>query len=570
MSIASVFQILGGLGVFLYGLRIMSQALQRVAGDRMRAILRGMTRNRFAGVVSGFSITAMIQSSSATTVLIVSFANAGLISLIQAIGLVMGANIGTTITGWLVALLGFKVKISSFALPLIGIAFPLSFLKSRRIKDTSDVFIGFGLLFLGLAFLKAGVPDLKSNPEALEFVRTYANSGFFSILAFVVVGTVVTVIVQSSSATMAITLAMAAKGWIGFEVAAAMVLGENIGTTITAQLAAIGANRTARRVAMSHTVFNLIGVLWMLPIMGLFLAGVDAIVPGDPYAVATGDEAGAAAYAAAVTAHLAAFHTAFNIINTSLMIGFATHIANLVTRMIKTIDAELGSAHLDLLDGGAPDTAELAAGQARRGLHTMVGVCREMGDAIGQVVGDPAASADGAIDRVTALETRLNAMEAEIIEYSGVLSRSALSDSVGADTSRYVEAASDIEEIGDHLSNLAALVGAERDAGDPLPDHARAALTRGLTQTETLLQALHDGLANGATPDTDRIGELSDAVLNLRSEERSRTSEAMRSGEIAVADGIRHLDMMASLQELAYRGRDVASSTSRLGQRAAA
>ena len=258
---SSVLTILGGLGVFLFGLRIMSAGLQKMAGNRLRAILAGLTVNRFAGIVSGFLVTCAVQSSSATTVLVVSFANAGLLTLAQAIGLVMGANIGTTITAWIVALFGFKIKISAFALPIIGIGFPLSLIGSRRSQQISEVMVGFGLLFLGLKFLKDGVPNLKDSPEAFEFLTNLAHYGFGSILLFVLAGLIVTVIVQSSSASTAIVLTMVAKGWIPLELAAAMALGANIGTTVTAQLAVNGANRNAKRVAHFHTLFKIIGDL---------------------------------------------------------------------------------------------------------------------------------------------------------------------------------------------------------------------------------------------------------------------------------------------------------------------
>ena len=272
-----LFTVLGGLGVFLFGLRIMSGGLQKLAGTRLRSVLGGLTRNRFTGVFSGFLITCAVQSSSATTVLVVSFANAGLLTLTQTLGLVMGANIGTTVTAWIVSLLGFKLKIAAFALPIIGLGFPLSLLKSPRTKHLSEVMIGFGLLFLGLSFLKDAVPDFKSNPAAFEFAQSLTGFGFGSTLLFVLLGTVLTVAVQSSSASTAITLTMVAKGWIDLDLAAAMILGENIGTTITAQLASIGANRDARRVATFHTLFNVIGVCWMLLAMPLVLG----LIPHD-------------------------------------------------------------------------------------------------------------------------------------------------------------------------------------------------------------------------------------------------------------------------------------------------
>ncbi|MEP1891836.1 MAG: Na/Pi symporter, partial [Cyclobacteriaceae bacterium] len=254
----------GSLAFFIYGMKIMSESIQKVAGSEMRKILSSMTSNRFKGVLTGFLITGLVQSSSATTVLVVSFVNAGLLSLVESVGVIMGANIGTTITAWLISIVGFKVKIANYALPIIAVSFPLLFFSRDRIKSWGEVFIGFALLFMGLAYLKDAVPDLKSNPEILEFLSHYTDMGFLSILLFVGIGTFLTVIVQSSSAAMALTLVMANNGWIPFELAAAMVLGENIGTTITANLAAIVGNVHAKRAAFAHFIFNIFGVVWII------------------------------------------------------------------------------------------------------------------------------------------------------------------------------------------------------------------------------------------------------------------------------------------------------------------
>ncbi len=320
---ANLVVLLGGLGLFLFGLKTMSVGLQQAAGDRLRAMLSTATRNRATGVLTGVGITSIVQSSSATTVLIVAFANAGLLTLLQAIGPVMGANIGTTITAWLVALLGFEVKITAFAMPVIAVGAAVSLVRDETARRWGRVLVGFGLLFLGLDLMKSSVPNLSSDPESFIFLKGWAAHGYLSILLFVVVGATLTVVLQSSSATMAITMVMAHQGWIGFEVACAMVLGENIGTTVTANIAALGANRNAKRVARVHLVFNLVGVLWMLPVILLVLRVIDGVVPGDPYA-----------NAAVIKDHLAAFHTAFNITNTLLLVGFVPQLAQLAHRMV--------------------------------------------------------------------------------------------------------------------------------------------------------------------------------------------------------------------------------------------
>lgn len=263
-------KLIGSLGVFLFGMKLMSEALQKVAGNKMRQILSAMTSNRVKGVITGILITAIIQSSSATTVMVVSFVNAGLLSLIESIGVIMGANVGTTVTAWLISILGFKISMAEISLPLIGLCLPLLFSGKRSRKSWGELIIGFGLLFIGLEFLKNAMPDLHKNPEIFTFLKEYTDMGYASYILFMLIGTVLTILIQSSSATMALTLVMCANGWISFEIAASMVLGENIGTTVTANLAAVVANTTAKRAALAHFVFNFFGVLWVLAIFPIF------------------------------------------------------------------------------------------------------------------------------------------------------------------------------------------------------------------------------------------------------------------------------------------------------------
>ncbi|MBT8385637.1 MAG: Na/Pi symporter, partial [Bacteroidia bacterium] len=251
-------QLFGSLGLFLFGMKVMSDSLMSLAGDKMRNILATMTSNRVYGILTGFFITSIIQSSSATTLMVVSFSNASLLTLVESIGVIMGANIGTTITAWLITILGFKVSMSAIALPLVGLGFTFTFAKKENIKNWGGFIIGFAVLFIGLQFLKDAVPNINDNPQMLEFLTKYTDAGFWSVLLFLFIGTLLTIVIQSSSATMALTLIMTAQGWIPFDLAAAMVLGENIGTTITANLAAIVANYHAKRTARAHLLFNII------------------------------------------------------------------------------------------------------------------------------------------------------------------------------------------------------------------------------------------------------------------------------------------------------------------------
>ncbi|MDE5913754.1 MAG: Na/Pi symporter, partial [Muribaculaceae bacterium] len=270
-SILDLLCLLGAVGLFLYGMKVMSEGLQKAAGDRLRNILGAMTRNRLTGTITGFIITALIQSSSASTVMVVSFVNAGLMTLAQSMAVIMGANVGTTFTAWVIALFGFKVNMSAFMLPLIGLAVPLLFASSSRKKSIGEFLIGFAFLFMGLDMISKYVPDLQSNPEMFAFLQHYTGMGFGSVLTFCIVGMVLTMIIQSSAATFAITLIMCSKGWISFDLACAIVLGANIGTTITPLLASMSGNVAAKRTAMGHLLFNVLGIVWLLPLFVPFV-----------------------------------------------------------------------------------------------------------------------------------------------------------------------------------------------------------------------------------------------------------------------------------------------------------
>lgn len=318
-----ILQLLGALGLFLFGMKVMSDALLLLAGNKMRGILATMTSNRFLGISTGFLITSVIQSSSATTLMVVSFSNASLLTLTESISVIMGANIGTTITAWLITILGFKVSMSAIALPLVGFGFLFMFSKKENLKNWGGFIIGFAILFIGLQFLKEAMPNINENPEILQFLNRYADMGYGSILLFLFIGTILTVVIQSSSATMALTLIMTAEGWIPFELAAAMVLGENIGTTITANLAAIVANFQAKRTARAHLIFNLIGVVWMLILFYPFLSMISWLTQRlgseSPYFSA-----------AAIPVAISLFHTVFNVMNTFLLVWFINPIAKIV------------------------------------------------------------------------------------------------------------------------------------------------------------------------------------------------------------------------------------------------
>ena len=369
MGILQILTLLGALGMFLYGMNLMSSGLQKAAGDKLRGLLSAITSNPFKGVLTGLGITSIIQSSSATTVMVVSFVNAGLLTLAQAIGVIMGANIGTTVTAWLVAWLGFKADISILAVPLMLLGFLCSNSKKSNRQNIGELIVGFCLLFLGLSFMKESVPDLNETPEVLEFVKAWSGYGFWSVLIFLAFGTILTLVLQSSSATMAITLIMLSMGWIPFSMACAMVLGENIGTTITANIAASVGNTQAKRAAMSHTIFNVFGVIWALILFKPFLMLVGGIIAcfGLPNPAADGFAVSApnTPDSTAALYGLSMLHTLFNTINTLILVWFVKFIEKAVTWIIKAPkNQEQEVFRLKYISAGPLATPELATEQA--------------------------------------------------------------------------------------------------------------------------------------------------------------------------------------------------------------
>ena len=432
----------------------MSEALQKVAGDKLRNILAAMTSNSVSRILTGLFVTAVIQSSSATTVMVVSFVNAGLLSLVQSIGVIMGANIGTTFTAWLISLLGFKADIAILAIPLIGFGFAFMMCKAKKKKSIGELIIGFALLFLGLSFLKDSVPDLQSSPEVLAFLQQWTNYGYGSILMFVAIGTILTIVLQSSSATMALTLVMCNNGWIPFEMGAAMVLGENIGTTITANIAASVANVSARRAAMAHSVFNVFGVIWVLILFHPFLTVVSKIIMamGLDNPLVSGASSNSILYA------ISTVHTLFNICNTLILVWFTNQIAQLVTKIIKNKkDEEV--FRLQYIQGGMLSTAELSLNQAKEEIVHYADICRRQyvyaKSAINET--DPE-KFDALYKKLEHYEQVTDRIELEIAKFLDQVKEGVLSDESGRRIQAMYKIISELESIGDSGFNIARIL----------------------------------------------------------------------------------------------------------------
>ena len=465
MGILQIFTLLGALGMFLYGMNLMSSGLQKAAGDRLRGFLSAMTSNPFKGVLTGLGITSIIQSSSATTVMVVSFVNAGLLTLAQAIGVIMGANIGTTVTAWMVSWLGFKADISILAVPMMLFGFLFSNSKKDQRKNIGELIIGFSLLFLGLSFMKESVPDLRETPQVLEFVRNWSSYGFGSVLLFLAFGTILTLVLQSSSATMAITLIMLSMGWIPFEMACAMVLGENIGTTITANIAASVGNTFAKRAALSHTIFNVFGVIWALILFKPFLRLVGIITEnifGVPNPAAEGfvvtdsnsPEGTAALYG------LSMLHTLFNLTNTLILVWFTKSIAKAVSWIIKTPkNQEKEVFRLQYISAGPLATPELSVEQAFEEIINFAKISKNGADYAKDAINE----ADS--DKFEELRKKLvkyeeisDRIEYEIATFLNKVSAEEISESTSVKIKAMYKIIGELESLGDSGETLSRIL----------------------------------------------------------------------------------------------------------------
>lgn len=535
--IYGLLEIIGSLGLFLFGMKIMSEGIQKASGDRLHAIMNFMTGNRFAAVFTGFAITAIIQSSSATTVMVVSFVNAALLTLTQAIGMIMGANIGTTVTGWIVAILGFKFKIVAIALPAIGIGFPMLIIRKWRKESWGEALVGFGLLFLGLDYLKHSVPDIKSNPEVLEFLSNYTDLGFVSLLLFILVGTLLTVIVQSSSAAMAITLTMAHAGWIDVYTAAAIVLGENIGTTITAFLASIGTQINARRAARAHTLFNLLGVVWMLIVFKPFLNLVDAVVPGDMY---TPD---------GITTHLAMFHTMFNIVNTCLLIGFVTPIEKIVTKLVPVGDEEqIGEYSLKYLSSPLQDTGEINIIEAQMELSKMMGILQDMFTRFLDILARPDDEITAEVEKLEKMEDYTDQMQEQITQFLIECGRDDLNEASAVNVSFMMRIVNEMERIGDSCFTLAVLCRRRQNKNISISPQALEDLAPYIDLVQQFMAFnkthLNEALSETQLADAYKLENgINELRKNLKKNAQDRLQEGAEvKGELLYIDILKHIE----------------------------
>ena len=542
-SFFDFLRLIGSLALFLYGMKIMSEGLQKFAGDSLRRILTAMTTNRVTGVLTGVLITALIQSSSATTVMVVSFVNAGLLTLTQSIGVIMGANIGTTVTAWLISALGFKVDIAAFALPLLAFALPLFFSGKSSRKSIGEFVFGFAFLFMGLQSLKANAPDLGANPEMLAFVQNYTDMGFFSIILFLFIGAILTMIVQASAATMAITLIMCANGWIDYHLGVALVLAENIGTTITANLAALTGNTQARRAALAHLVFNVFGVMWVLVLFYPFTNAVSWFVT---HVMKVSDPA------VAVSFKLAAFHTAFNISNTFIMIWFVSLIEKTVCTLIKP-KVEDEEYRLRYITGGMLSTAELSILQAHKEISLFAERTARMFNMVKELFYEKNEETFlKTYSRIEKYENISDRMEIEIANYLTEVSEGRLSSESKEEIRIMLRAVSEIESIADSCNNLARSIKRRNEFKSEFTeeqnkhlDHMFELVSGALNRMNLILhkpELVHD--------DINPSYNIENEINNYRNQLKSRNIEDINNKLYQYQDGVYYMDMVSESEKL--------------------
>lgn len=586
-SILDFLGLLGAVGLFLYGMKVMSEGLQKAAGDRLRNILSAMTRNRFTGTVTGLFITALIQSSSASTVMVVSFVNAGLMTLAQSMAVIMGANVGTTFTAWIIALFGFKVDISAFALPLIGLAVPLLFSKKSKTKSIGEFTIGFAFLFMGLDMISKYVPDLQSNPEMFAFLQRYASMGFGSVLIFCLVGVVVTMILQSSAAMFAITLIMCSKGWITFDLACALVLGSNIGTTVTPLLASMSGNVAAKRTAMGHLLFNLLGTIWTLAVFypfvdlnswiteeigqgepaGLYnyVSNLQATDPGVYNQVmATGvpTDDGVVLHHRSVIAQmqvsvsfgLSIFHTVFNLINLSIMIWLTNVYVKIVEILVPAKHSGDDEFQLKFISAGILSASELNISQAEKEMHVFAERVGRMLPMARDLVHTKAGSDDfnRTYSRLEKYEEISDRMELEIANYLNRCAEGRLSNESKRRLTAMLSIDSEIESIADAMLGVGKILLRKQESGVHFNDEIYSNIDLMFGYVEKSVGGMLKVLSNLENVDEHDIIACYNRereINNLRNQLRTANVANINGRHYEYQSGIYYMDIISTLEK---------------------
>ncbi|MDD7304369.1 MAG: Na/Pi cotransporter family protein [Bacteroidaceae bacterium] len=539
-TLINILSLVGSLGLFLYGMKIMSEGLEKFAGDKLRNVLSAMTKNRFMGVLTGILVTALIQSSSATTVMVVSFVNAGLMTLAQSIGVIMGANIGTTVTAWIISAIGFKVNISAFSIPLLAFGLPLLFSGSSKRKSIGEFIFGFSFLFMGLSLLQESASNIHIDVIVANLLAEVPEGGFLTILLFILVGALVTMLVQASAATMAITLMLFGMNipGFGFEQAAALAMGQNIGTTITAYLASLTANTQARRAAMAHMLFNVVGVMVVL---SFFYPACNAIAWFVSDVMHNNND----------LYKLSAFHTAFNVFNTILLIGFVPQIEKLVCRLLPS-NEEDEEYRLKFIAGGLLSTAELSILEAEKEVNNFALRCQKMFGIVRDLVKTNAESEfNKSFSRVEKYEAITDRMEIEIANYLSHVSEGRLSNESKAEIQKMLKQISELESIGDSCYNLARTINRRRqytkeDFTEEQMQHIFAMMSLVGNALEEMVKRIGHNTHGKITASLNIEHEIN----NYRNQLRNQNLQDVNSGLYGYQIGVFYTDFINECEKL--------------------
>ena len=563
-SLLDFLTLIGAVGIFLYGMTLMSEGLQKEAGNGLRNILGAMTRNRFTGALTGFSITALIQSSSASTVMVVSFVSAGLMTLAQSVAVIMGANVGTTATAWIITLFGFKVDIGAFAVPLIALCIPLLFSSHSRRKSIGEIIFGFALLFIGLDWIEANVPDLKSSPEIFGFLTQYADMGYVSVLLFVAIGIIATMIIQSSSAAIAIVLIMCTKGWITFDLACAMILGSNIGTTITPIIASLGANLAAKRAALCHLMFNVLGTVWALvlfiPFTDLTVWVTDHLGQGDPtqlYSYINSpngtDPVQIAMMAGWASFGLSIFHTIFNLINLSVMIWMTEFYVKVVEKLMPSKHKGDDEFQLTYITSGRVAASELNMAQAEKEIGVYAKRVSRMLDMAQDLVHTKEGSEDfnKLYSRLEKYEEISDRMEIEIANYLKRCAEGRLSNQGKQRIAAMLNIISEIESIADSCFGVAKILARKQEGRVAFNDEIYenidrmfAYVKKAMKNMMVLLEDLEDVREEDIIVSYNHEREIN----NLRNSLRISNIENINNQHYEYQAGIYYMDLVGDLE----------------------
>jgi phosphate:Na+ symporter len=548
-----IFGLVGGLGLFLFGMKIMSEGLQKVAGDRMRKILAALTNNRLIGTLVGLAVTAIIQSSSATTVMVVGFVNAGLMSLVQSIGVVLGANIGTTVTAQIIAF-----KITKFALPAIGIGTALKlFSRNRKWMYVGEVILGFGILFFGMQIMKDSFGPVKGSEELRNLLLVIGDNHLLGVL----IGAIMTVIVQSSTASIGITLALASSGLLTFEASVAIILGENIGTTITANLAAIGTNLAARRTAFAHFLFNFIGVGYMLLLFPFFMNFVSSITPGEAdFVVQTQQQAASLGSALGdkpfIARHIANTHTLFNIVNTIIFLPLVGVLAKLTTLLIRGREEEM-EFHLKYIDNRVLNTPPIALGQAKPETRRMAQIALEMLDETALFLQDQDEK------RIPGLEKKediVDMLQKEITDFLVALSQKSITQETSRSIASMMHMVNDLERVGDHCENLWRLGSRKKDQKVAFSDVGMAEIAEIAETCRKFLSFVLAAMERGDLTILEKAHHMEETIDELEENLRNNHITRLNTGECAVLPGLIYIDMLHNFEKIGDHTYNVAEA----------